>query len=173
MPRAQKISATFDNKPGITLVRQGSIGSAFSTILTDTTVVDAATITNPESQITAASRASIDRLGLGTSMQLLLRYPRAITSCTQHLKVKAAGRSLQGGTGAWQRLINAQGDSSVMITLDPTNDFDDGSTWKYALVREEHWFDCQAYDEFVVGVEQAATVAGGTMATAEIQARFV
>jgi len=145
-----------------------------SSILTDLSVVDAATLVDPTTQITASSRRTIYRRGAGTYMLLQALYPRAAAVLTTNPLLVVFGRTVapDGTVGDWNLLTNDSGDSQIEIELDPTNDADDMSTYKRSTVKSTHWVDCQGYDEFIVG-NIRATVLDVSAATAYYRARFV
>lgn len=145
-----------------------------SSILTDLSVVDAATLTDPTTQITASSRRTIYRRNVGTYLMLQALYPRAAAVLTTNPLLVVFGRTVapDGTVGDWNLLTNDNGDSQIEIELDPTNDADDMSTYKRSTVKSTHWVDCQAYDEFIVG-NIRATVLDVSAATAYFRARFV
>lgn len=145
-----------------------------SSILTDLSVVDAATLVDPTTQITASSRRTIYRRGAGTYMLLQALYPRAAAVLTTNPTLVVFGRTVaaDGTVGDWNLLINDAGDSAIDIELDPTNDADDQATYKRSTVKSAHWLDCQGYDEFIVGCSRAA-VLDVSAATAYVRTRFV
>ena len=80
-------------------------------------------------------------------------------------KIRAAaprGRTLDTATGLGYTAIaaakRAETDSVITIEIDPTNDADDGSTYKYSTVKSTNWIDSQGYDEFIVGLARAAVL---------------
>lgn len=145
-----------------------------SSILTDLSVVDAATLTNPTTQITASSRRTIYRRNVGTSLMLQVLYPRAATVLTTSPTLVVFGRTVasDGTVGDWNILTNVLGEIGIVVELDPTNDADDGATYKRSTVQATQWIDCQGYDEFIVGCSSAA-VLDVSAATAYVRARFV
>ena len=109
--------------------------------------------------VTAATRRTWLRQFVGTSLQVQAVYPRAATLKTTDLIVVVSGRSIVGGVAqGWNLLTNDNGDSQITLEIDPTNDADDGSTYKYSTVKSTNWLDSQGYDEFIVGLSRAAVL---------------
>lgn len=126
---------------------------------------DAASITNPDSEITAVTRHTLSRQNsAGTLLRLRLGYS-GTPSADPVLAV--FGRS---GTDAWERLVNKSGGSSATLTTAASTDVTDG-TLKYTAVGDGQTFDCQGCDELLVGVQTA--FAGSATADAIVQAKII
>ncbi len=136
-----------------------SLTTQWQTLITDggPAALDAATITNPETQITAATSARFVRLGAGSHILLRLRYDDGLTSITAPV-VKVFGRT---GSQPWQLLKNRAGNLSIALTPAAT-DTEDG-TYKYTTADFDlHAFDCLGCDEILVGIETALAGTGTT-----------
>jgi len=127
---------------------------------------DAATITNPETEITNAASYNLKRGGRGTFLALRLAYDDGLTSITNPV-VKVFGRT---SSDAWQLLKTRASALSATLTTAAT-DAQDG-TLKYTTPDiETHVWDCFGCEEIIVGVETA--LAGtGTTANSIIQAKL-
>jgi len=160
MARSSSIYGTYQATGGQVPSLPMSVSGPWSAwVLQDLSTIDAATITNPETQITASTRRTWLRQFVGTSLQLQAVYPRAATSKTTDLLVVGWGRSIVNGTAQqWNLLTNDNGDYQITLEIDPTNDADDGSTYKYSTVKSTNWLDCQGYDEYVFGLVRAAVL---------------
>lgn len=160
MARSSSITGTYQATGGQVPSLPMSISAPWSAwVLQDLSTIDAATITNPETQITAATRRTWLRQFVGTSLQVQAVYPRAATLKTTDPIVVVFGRSIVGGTALpWNLLVNDNGDSQITVEIDPTNDADDGSTYKYSTVKSTNWLDSQGYDEFLLGLVRAAVL---------------
>lgn len=132
------------------------------------TVQDAATITAPATEITAATRRVVQRqTSSGTAVLVRLTYDTGLTSVTSPV-VRLYGRT---NGGAWQALTSKAGSTSATLTVATTTDTGDG-TYKYTTVDlSAHWFDCQGYDEILVGIQTALAGTGTTTnATIDLKA---
>lgn len=160
MARSSSILASVTNPSHQRWVLPMSVSAPWSAwVLQDLSTIDAATITNPETQITAATRRVLGRNFMGTSLQVQAAYPRAATLKTTDLQLVGFGRNIVNGTAQeWNAIVNDNGDSIITIEFDPTNDADDGATYKYTTVKSTQWLDCQGYDEFVFGLVRAAVL---------------
>jgi hypothetical protein len=130
-------------------------------------VQDNASITNPTTQITAATRIPLRRGGVGTILLLRLGYDDALTTITDPV-VKVFGRT---GSDAWQLLKSIA--SALTATL-PTaaTDSTDGTLDYTTPDLSTHAWDCAGCDELLVGVETALAGTGST-ANAIIQAKVI
>ena len=160
MARSSSIYGTYQATGGQVPSLPMSVSGPWSAwVLQDLSTIDAATITNPETQITASTRRTWLRQFVGTSLQLQAVYPRAAALKTTDPLALVWGRSIVNGTALpWNLLTNDNGDSQITIEIDPTNDADDGSTYKYSTVKSTNWIDSQGYDEFIVGLARAAVL---------------
>lgn len=126
---------------------------------------DAATITNPETEITRVTRLNIgaDLASSGTNIAVRLGYDASLTITTP-CKIAIFGRvsNTAGGTttvGAWMRLTNAQGDNYALFSQS-SSDVSDGTRKWTQVNRNTHVFDKQGCNEFKAGVETALAGAG-------------
>lgn len=126
---------------------------------------DAASITNPTTEITASTRRILKRNRMnGTLVMVRLGYSG--TPSTDPI-VGVWGRT---GTDAWQRLINkSSGTQSTLATVS-ASDVTDG-TLKYTSASEDHTFDCVGCEEILIGVETA--FAGSVTADSIIQMKII
>lgn len=173
MARSASIYGTYQATGGQVPSLPMSVSAPWSAwVLQDLSTIDAATITNPETQITASTRRTWLRQFVGTSLQVQAAYPRAATLKTTNAQVIVFGRSIVNGTAQeWNALVNDNGDSLITIEFDPTDDADDGSTYKYTTVKSTQWLDSQGYDEFIIGLTIAAVLDEVSVATAFLRLR--
>jgi hypothetical protein len=128
---------------------------------------DAATITNPSTQIGATAQI-LRRGGKGTLLVVRLQYDDGLSSITDPV-IKVFGRT---GTDAWEVLKTIASTPALTYTV-ATNasDTTDG-TDKFSIPSYANAFDCLGCEEIVIGVETA--LAGtGTTSTAVLQAKFI
>lgn len=128
------------------------------------TTADASTITAPTSQITASTRRIVTRqVSGGTALLVRMKYDASLTVSVSP-SVRLFGRT---NGGAWQTLTSRAGTVSSVLLAATATDISDG-TYKYTTVDlASHYFDCQGYDEFLVGIE-TALAGSGTTSTATI-----
>lgn len=132
-------------------------------------VQDAATINNPDSQITAATRHIFQRKGKGTNLLLRLKYDSTLTTITSPV-VRVFGRS---GGEQWQLLVSRGGNNQETLTVDTTNDSRNGTfSWTTPSFSVHAW-DCLGCEEFLVGVQTALAGSTGSTATATIEAKII
>lgn len=128
---------------------------------------DAASITNPDTQITAATTSIIQREAIGTLLALSLGYDDALTSITDPI-VKVFGRYDENRR--WELVPNLAGDLAKALATAAT-DVADG-TLKYTTVNaENHVWNVGAFNQLLVGVETALAGTGST-SNSIIQARL-
>lgn len=131
-------------------------------------IQDAASITNPTTEITSSTRHMFRRYGRGTFLMLRLAYAAALTVGTSPV-VKVFGRT--SSTDVWQ-LLKTEGGSLTGTLTAAATDVTDG-TYKYTTcdVLATTW-DCLGCELFLVGVE--TVLAGvGTTSTAFIQGKLL
>jgi len=148
-----------------------SLTSIWQTVITagGPAVQDAASITNPETQITSSTRSIFNRKGAGTHLLLRLKYDSTLTAITSPV-VKVFGRT---GADAWQLLYSKGGNLVETLTTDTTNDARDG-TFNYTTPSfSVHVWDCLGCDSLIVGVQTAFAGATGSVATATVQAKVI
>jgi len=120
-------------------------------------VQDAATVTDPDTQITSSTRQVFGRVFTpGTFLGLRMRYVNKPVSTDPVIKVFGRTRQPDGTAGPWQILKNRLGDASVTIV---TDDSDIVSDIGYATTAdpEASYYDVQGCNEFIVGVEIACS----------------
>lgn len=131
---------------------------------------DAATITNPTTQITGSTKHIVARRNCGTHAILRLQYDSTLTAITSPI-VKIFGRV--GSAEAWQLLYSRAGNLVETLTVDTTNDARDG-TYSYTTPSfSTHAWDCLGCDEILVGVQTALAGSTGSTATAVVQLKFI
>lgn len=132
------------------------------------TVQDAATITNPTTQITASTRHIFQRKSAGTNLILRMKYDDGLTTITSPV-VKVFGRT---GGGAWEVLKSRAAALTATLTATTATDSQDG-TYSYTVVdfSTQAW-DCLGCEEILVGIE-TALAATGTTSTATIEGKFI
>lgn len=146
-----------------------SISSDWQTIIDagGPAVQDAASITSPDTQITASTRHIFNRAGVGTNLLLRLAYDDGLTSITSPV-VKVFGRT-RGGQ--WMLLKTRGGNLTGTLTTAAT-DVTDGTLDYTTPDWDDTAWDCLGCDEILVGVETA--LAGtGTTSNAVIEGKFV
>lgn len=121
---------------------------------------DAATITNPTTQITKATRRIYLRQGkAGMFLVLRLGYDDALTVTVDPV-VAVFGR--KNSSGKWERLRNRAGALTGTLATDITNDVTDG-TLKYTTVHHDNnMWDVLGCNEILVGVQTALAGTGTT-----------
>lgn len=139
------------------------------------TTLDAATITNPLTEIGADKLVLSREKHKGTTVQWRLRYNPTGLTVSAPLRVAVFGYTIT--TEGPQRWTNRNGDNYMMFTPNTTTDerFTDssGTVWAYTAVDPlMHLTDCMACDFFVAGVEQAAAASAGSFATARLEAKM-
>lgn len=134
---------------------------------------DAATITNPTTQITASTRHIYQRKGAGTNLILRLVYDDALTAITDPV-VKVFGRA--NGSEVWQLLKNGASGITTTITTqasdDGATDVTDGTYLYTTPDFATQAIDCLGCDEILVGV-QTILAGTGTVTTAYLQAKII
>lgn len=132
-------------------------------------VQDAAAITNPDTQITASTRHRFDRDNhMGRFIQARLVYDDGITSPVSPI-LKLFGRSYSDE--AWTAKKNRAGAVSGELTIDQTNDAQDGTYGYTTPDSAESTWEISGENEFIFGVETAHS-ATGTVSTSKIQVRI-
>lgn len=141
--------------------------------------VDNATIILPTTQIVNSTTHVFScPPGAGTYLRLRMKYDDGITAVTSPV-IRVFGRYIcssdsatPGIAGPWQHLKNVNGDLTATLTVDLTNDVQDG-TYSYTIPSTTlHSWDKDGCSEFLVGI-QTALSATGTVNTATIEAKFV
>ncbi|TXH58991.1 MAG: hypothetical protein E6Q97_00850 [Desulfurellales bacterium] len=129
--------------------------------------LDAATLTNPDTQI-ASTRAPIKLLGGGTNLLVRLKYDVGFALTTNPV-IKVFGRT---GTDGWMPLVNQAALTLTTLVIDTTNDTSDG-TFKYTTV----YVSLQAMDllgcQEIVGGVTTALSGVGTTSNAVVQFKVI
>lgn len=130
---------------------------------------DAATITNPSSEI-ASTAIILKRGGKGTLLVVRLQYDDGLTSITDPV-IKAFGRT---GSDVWEPLKTRASTPAVTFTVATGADdtTDETETYLYTIPSYADAFDCLGCEEIVIGV-QTALAGTGTTSTAILQAKFI
>jgi len=129
--------------------------------------IDAATITNPTTQITAA-RSRILRANGGTNIAVRLSIPSAATLSTS-CSIAVFGRC--GDNGKWQRLRNRNNGSSATFTIGASAVIN-GTLKSSEVDNLTHIFDTQGCDQFLFGNEVALVVSGGNAYDSLLEAKI-
>ncbi len=151
--------------PGQTTIPM-TVTARWQTGTTLINAIDAATVTNPETQVTRNTTPIIKRSG-GTTLRLRMAYDASLSVSTAPV-VKVFGRT---GADAWQLIKSVRGNVSETLAVAGT-DVSDG-TFKYTTSDQLiHSWDCDGCDQLLVVIETA--LAGtGTVNTAFIQFKFI
>lgn len=152
-----------------------STTSKWQTVITagGPAVQDAATITSPTTQITAATRSIFKCLGAGTTLLVRLGYDGTLTAITSPV-IKVFGRATSAET--WQVLKTRSGGLSATITAVVASDTIDVAASALTFTAPDYStlaFDRLGCDEILIGVETALAGATGTTATSIIQVKLI
>lgn len=141
--------------------------SSWVTANTLINTADAATVTNPQTEVTRTTTPIINRAG-GTVLRVRMAYNASLT-VSQAPIVKVFGRT--GSTQAWQLLKSAAGNIRETLTTAAT-DVTDG-TYDYTTPDQTvHSWDCDGCEQLLIVVETA--LAGtGTVSDAFLQIKFI
>lgn len=165
------IQATNSPTRGYEAVAPMSMSSGWQTIVAagGVNAADAATITNPTTQIIRSTTSIFSRHSSGTYVALRLGYDASATIAT-NVVVKVFGRSDSNQT--WDLLIT-KGSFALSAALMPASTDVTNGTLKYTTVTYDNLWDCLGTSEILVGIETALTVSVGTATTAIIQAKMI
>lgn len=138
-----------------------SLTSIWQTVITagGPAAQDAATITNPDTQITAATRSIFNRGGGGTILLIRLGYDDGLTLITNPI-IKVFGRT--ASTEPWMVLKDAAGNIAITLTTATTTDVTDGTLFYTAADVATASVDCLGCDEILIGVQTALAGTGVT-----------
>lgn len=165
---ARQPTSTIGNEfssPGQTTIPVSGI-ARWKTATTAINAIDAATVTNPNTQVTRNTTPIIKRSG-GTTLRLRMAYDASLTVSTAPV-VKVFGRT---GSDSWQLLKSVRGNVSEALSVAAT-DASDG-TLKYTTSDQfVHSWDCDGCDELIVVIETALS-GTGTVSTAFVQVKFI
>ena len=127
-------------------------------------------ITNPDAQITLASRQILRRDNrMGTLLGLRMAYNSGLTNIVSPV-VKVFGRA---ENDSWQILKSRVGALSVPLTVASTDISKvTGTTFYTTPDPDGHYWDTQGCTEFLVGVEVALS-ATGTITIARLEAKII
>lgn len=129
---------------------------------------DAATITNPDTQITTSTRSIFRRRGAGTILLLRLGYDDGLTSITNPI-VKVFGRT---DLNTWMVLKDVAGNLTVTLTTAASTDVADGTLLYTAADVASTSIDCLGCEEILIGV-QTALAGTGTVSNSIIQVKVL
>lgn len=113
--------------------------------------------------ITREAQNRIYNHGVGTTLQIRLKYDDGAGTLTSPV-VQPFGFD---GNNSPQKLVNADGDHELTLTLDATNDVQDG-TYKYSQPVEVDMDGCASV---LVAVKTAFNATSGTETNSAIQVR--
>lgn len=148
-----------------------SITSGWSTVIDALGMddVDAATITNPTTEIILSTRHRLHRKGIGTTLLLRMGYDDGLTSITDPV-VKVFGKT--GTSEIWTLLKSNAPALTGTLTTALTTDVTDG-TYLYTTPDPiALGWDCLGCDYLLVGI-QTALAGTGTVTNAFLQAKIV
>lgn len=166
MARTSSIKVSNIPNTGMNVFPSSLDATIFPVILAGgVTVQDAATITNVETQITAATRRGFLKAGAASIMQLFVSYSSGLTAITSP-KVKVFGKTEISG---WRVLKSKAGATNVELTMVVASDATDGTLSISTIDPSTQTWDLFGCTEVVVGIE-TALAATGTTSTATIQA---
>lgn len=131
-------------------------------------VLDAATITNPDTQITDASRSIRNTGGRCSRVTFRLKRPTGLT-VTAEVVMVCFGRT--SSDDPWQRLFTLGGASTSTLSTG-ANDITDGTNLYTDATLEDHTFDLMGCVQFVVGIQTALALSVGSTALTTIQAKL-
>jgi hypothetical protein len=154
-----------------------SLGAAWQTIIAVGGMddQDAATITNPDTEITDATRRILKRdKGRGTLLRLRMGYDDGDTPSADPV-VKVFGRTMDaaGDYSAWQNLVNEAGDTTATLTTAVASDDADGTNKRTVPDRSNHAWDLDGCDEVLVGVQTVYAVSAGDASLAFLEAKII
>lgn len=154
------LSPTYRHQAYADTARQVSLTSKWVTVISDggPAVQDAATITNPTTQITASTRRIFNKADTGTIVLVRLGYDDGATSITNPV-VKVFGRT---GTEPWMVLKDVAGNLTLTLTTAASTDAADGTLLYTAADVATASVDCLGCEEIIVGVQTALAVTGTT-----------
>ena len=133
---------------------------------------DAASITNPTTEITSAVHKLVETKGRATRATFRLKYDRGVTSPTRPvIAVFGRTRLSDSEVGSWERLSTLGAATTATLTVDVTSDVDDGTYQYTATSLEDQTFDLNGCNEFLVGV-QTAFAGTGTVHTSTIECKL-
>lgn len=133
---------------------------------------DAATITDPAAEITAATRKKITTKGRGNHLALRLVYDDGVSAVTNPSLAVFGRVETAAGTELWERLRTLGNSRTVALAVDTTNDASDGTLNYTDVVLEDTVVDLNGCDEILVGVE-TAFAATGTVTSAYVQGKIL
>jgi hypothetical protein len=141
--------------------------STFQTAVADglPATIDAATITNPTTQITRAGTNLLTVQGRGTFLIVRLAYDDGLTSITNPT-VKVFGR---GNSGEPWRILRTRGGALSAQLLTAATDATDGTLDYTTPDLTTNVWDLQGCDQILIGVE-VALAGTGTVSNSRIEA---
>jgi hypothetical protein len=137
-----------------------SITNAWQTVIAagGPALLDAATITNPTTQIVRATTSIFERSASGTVILIRLGYDDALTGITNPI-IKVFGRT---GSDPWMILKDVAGNIAMTLTTSLTTDVSDGTLLYTAADVATASVDCLGCEEILIGVQTALAGTGVT-----------
>lgn len=132
------------------------------------TVQDAATITNPTTQITSSTRHILRREAKGTHLLLRMQFDDGLTSITDPV-VKVFGRT---GNQDWEIIKTAVITPADTATITTTSYSENGTDKFTTPDTSSQVWDCLGCAEVIVGI-QTVLAGTGTASTAKLWAKFI
>jgi len=159
-----KRSLTERNMPDVPAMVPVSVISDWVDVCTEPEEADnsGSTVVAPLS-ITREAQNRLYNHGIGTSAQIRLKYDDGAGTLTNPV-VQPFGFD---GNDSPQKLVNADGDHELTLTIDATNDVQDG-TYKYTAPVEVDMDGCAS---ILVAIKTAFNAGTGTENNATIQVR--
>ncbi len=131
---------------------------------------DAATITDPDAEITESTTHILKVGEVGTTLRLRLRYDDGTSSVTNDAVIKVFGR--HSSADPWQNLENRGGAITTTMTIATTTDVSDGTDNFTAVDATDHAWDLDGCDEVLVGVVTLLNT-NGNDALASLEAKVI
>lgn len=136
-------------------------------------IQDAATVTNPESDVTAStSRIVTLPEVIGTTLLLSMGYDKNLTVSTSPVVVVFGRRSFNGSVGRWMLLPTITGLRTITLTAASTTDTNDGALKWTQVVTAATAVDLLGCNEVVVCV-QTALAGTGVTGTARVEGKVI
>lgn len=123
---------------------------------------DAATITNPDTEIVGSTAHIVRTNGFGTQLKVRMQYDDGITPSADPI-IQCFGRGRPGDV--WQLLQNKAGSTSITLVTATSTDLTDGTDLYTAVDPDDHHIDQDGCTEFLFGVTTAFAGTGGPSAS--------
>lgn len=150
-------------------VQPCSLSSKWQTVIAagGPAVQDAASITNPTTQIVNSTTSIFYKGAYGTNILIRLGYDDGLTSITSPV-IRVFGRT---GTDAWQALENKASSETITLTTDSA-DVTDGTLLYTDVDASSHQVDTLGCEEIIIGIQTALAGTGST-ANSIIQVKLI